>query len=140
VNAFAEALDELRARYSAYNDPHLDRTDTRFALITGVRDLLAAADERTVPEGKVLVDVEDVRALTGWRDRRLLPARYRDALDRLVAALPAPEWEPSEDEVDAWFSIIFPDALKDEFGYRGAVVRKLKRAHAAGLLSPEVTR
>jgi hypothetical protein len=90
---------------------------------------------------KVEVDEDDLRVLCDWVGEQPLVSggfAARDALLKITAALPEPEWEPSDELVERNACIFFPtypSSLADARSrHRAHTKQFLKMQHAAGLL------
>lgn len=140
-------LDDLRQRAKKIVQGDMCGA-TGMALAEAV---LALPDSPEVPEGKVLVDEERMRAVQRWINRPRPMTRHwadgdlrcddvddeaLDALCDLVAALPAPEWEPSDELVERYGGV-----LDDHWPCEGChlAITVLRCLRAVGLLNPEVT-
>jgi hypothetical protein len=90
---------------------------------------------------QVLVNVSDLlRVKTAVDDGAILQngetyfLGAHGAIKNLLAAIPVPEWEPSEELVER-YATLFPFDLQ---GHRDELIRGLKRLKAEGLLNEDL--
>lgn len=85
---------------------------------------------------EVLVNVEDLELVTRNQPTVIdtaSPEPWASAWNRLVAAIPPPEWEPTDEQVEAWLlGMGWTDAQHNI----GAAKHNLKKVYAAGLRLP----
>lgn len=95
---------------------------------------------------EVLVKVEDLEAIAAWRNSS---PQYRafcndpgngsdgpagKAIDRIITLIPEPEWEPSEEQIEAFAKAMGYDLNRSQ--QRGVVAGWLKTLNDAGLVLP----
>lgn len=89
---------------------------------------------------EVLVSVEDLELVTRGQPTVIdtaSPEPWASAWNRLVAAIPPTEWEPSEEQIKVWLTLFYKGTGGYESGeWRDDAMDELKSLHDAGFTMP----